>query len=560
MCWFRLPNNIGCGLNSILYVPPTDEQLREISSVAAGEEHARGESSYHKYQLMSLIRKEYRSSKVTLANGEIGSNPAHFDVYHLVTGFAGMMALSQNAAYRDLDSDARSTLNSASLVDEPQPTVGQGYPIQEGANFNTTDETDYSPDEADYSQVPTSYPQMVTITSAQQNRLLSLLEQGLSILTPNNPTSASFAAYAVMPFSLPYSQRWKMAYEHESLCKLHTAYDYPARFDKKGRCFYKLENYIADRCIPKVHYFWTRRREKELWLAMQYAKWDAAVKPVSKPLRFFNEHGEACNVPTDDLCNIGVKTDRSRVINGPDEGELEAVLSKPAEDEKVSANATFVSPRYLCETLWDGYCQSGVSVHGSSCESTKVHYPRFHKLAIQCKVAHVAASKGVKMSQDGTVYSELLTRVQSKPEVWKGMVYALERLPTEVSNSIEAMFTIEGRKKGFLNSLTASVRKVFDYDASEKIIDVSEKIITLSPENVIALSTTSREGADKNSYQAGADNESSGACTMPLRHPQKCVLPVPWIARKAGRPSAIPRWSDATKVDRFSQIPLGAGI
>ena len=99
-----------------------------------------------------------------------------------------MMALSQNAAYRDLDSDARSTLNSASLVDEPQPTVGQGYPIQEDANFNTTDEAD---DEADYSQVPTSYPQMVTITSAQQNRLLSLLEQGLSILTPNNPTSAS---------------------------------------------------------------------------------------------------------------------------------------------------------------------------------------------------------------------------------------------------------------------------------------------------------------------------------------------------------------------------------
>ena len=82
LCWFRLPNNIGCGLNSILYVPPTDEQLREISSVAAGEEHERGDSSYHKYQLMSLIRKEYRASKVTLANGEIGSNPAHFGVYH----------------------------------------------------------------------------------------------------------------------------------------------------------------------------------------------------------------------------------------------------------------------------------------------------------------------------------------------------------------------------------------------------------------------------------------------------------------------------------------------
>ena len=62
---------------------------------------------------MSLIRKEYRAYKVTLANGEIGPNPAHFDVYHLVTGFAGMMAFSQNAAYRDLDSDALSPLDSA---------------------------------------------------------------------------------------------------------------------------------------------------------------------------------------------------------------------------------------------------------------------------------------------------------------------------------------------------------------------------------------------------------------------------------------------------------------
>jgi hypothetical protein len=257
LCWFRLPNNIGCGLNSILYVPPTAEQLRGISSVAAEEEHERGDSSYHKYQLMSLIRKEYRASKVTLANGEVGPNPAHFDVYHLVTGFAGMMALSQNAAYRDLDSDALLSLDSASLVDEPQPTVGQGYPIQEGTNFNTTDE-------ADYSQVPTSYPQMATITSAQQNRLLSLLEQSLPILTPNNPNSASFTNAEFTPFSFSawYSQKWKVSYEHEALCKLHTAYNYPGRFGTKGRCFYKLENYIADRCIPKIHYFWTRRREK----------------------------------------------------------------------------------------------------------------------------------------------------------------------------------------------------------------------------------------------------------------------------------------------------------
>ena len=121
-----------------------------------------------------------------------------------------------------------------------------------------------------------------------------------------------------------------------------------------------------------------------------------------------------------------------------------------------------------------------------------MHDPRFPKLAIQCKVAQAAASKGIKMSQDGTVYSEFLTRVQSKPEVWKGMVYALERLPTEVSNSIEAMFTSECRKKGFLNSIIGPgadpIRKMVDYDTSEKVI-------TLSPENAIASSTTSLEGA-----------------------------------------------------------------
>ena len=134
---------------------------------------------------------------------------------------------------------------------------------------------------------------------------------------------------------------------------------------------------------------------------------------------------------------------------------------------------------------------------------------RFHKLAIECRVAQVAANKGIKVSQDGTVYSEFLTQVQSKPEVWQGVLHAQKSSPTEVSNSIEAIFTSEGRKKGFLNSLTASVRRVVDYDASEKII-------TLSPENVTALPTTSQVGAI-----------------------------IGGIAHKAGRPSAIPRWSDS---------------
>ena len=99
---------------------------------------------------------------------------------------------------------------------------------------------------------------------------------------------------------------------------------------------------------------------------------------------------------------------------------------------------------------------------------------QFCKLAIECRVAQVAVNKGIKVSQDGTVYSEFLTQVQSKPEVWQGVLHAQKSLPTDVSKSIEAMFSSAGRKKGFLDSLTASVRKVFDYN-------VSEKVITLPP-------------------------------------------------------------------------------
>ena len=120
-------------------------------------------------------------------------------------------------------------------------------PIPGSDPQNTTDEVNFDQMETD--AVPDySRALVVIIPSVQQHRLLSLLEQGLSILTPNNPTSASFAAYAVIPFSLPYSQRWKMAYEHESLCKLHTASDYPGRFGKEGRCFYKLET-ILQTCV-----------------------------------------------------------------------------------------------------------------------------------------------------------------------------------------------------------------------------------------------------------------------------------------------------------------------
>ena len=61
----------------------------------------------------------------------------------------------------------------------------------------------------------------------------------------------------------------------------------------------------------KPHYFWTRRREKELWLAAQFARWEAAIKPVSNPLRFFDKYGNACFVST----NAG--SCRGNSIHGP---------------------------------------------------------------------------------------------------------------------------------------------------------------------------------------------------------------------------------------------------
>ena len=38
---------------------------------------------------------------------------------------------------------------------------------------------------------------------------------------------------------------------------------------------------------------------------MQCAKWEAAIKPVSNPLRFFDEHGKASFIPTNGPCYIG---------------------------------------------------------------------------------------------------------------------------------------------------------------------------------------------------------------------------------------------------------------
>ena len=70
-------------------------------------------------------------------------------------------------------------------------------------------------------------------------------------------------------------------------------------------------------------------------------------------------------------------------------------------------------------------------------------------------------------------YSEFLAQVQSKPRVWEGVLHAQKSLPTDVSKSIEAMFSSAGRKKGrrkgFLDSPTTSVRKASNCNLLEKL-------------------------------------------------------------------------------------------
>ena len=59
-------------------------------------------------------------------------------------------------------------------------------------------------------------------------------------------------------------------------------------------------------------------------------------------------------------------------------------------------------------------------------------------------MAQLAIDKGVKVSQDGTVYSEFLAQVRSQPKVWETVQHAQKSLPQDVSKSIEAMFSGAG--------------------------------------------------------------------------------------------------------------------
>ena len=121
---------------------------------------------------------------------------------------------------------------------------------------------------------------------------------------------------------------------------------------------------------------------------------------------------------------------------------------------------------------------------------------RFHKLAIECRVAQVAIDKGVKVySQDGTVYSEFLAQVRSQPTVWRDVQLAQKSLPQDVSKSIEAMFSGAGKKlkEGFFESveaMTVFAGTSFEQEAADSSKSIepipvfegtdSEKVITLA--------------------------------------------------------------------------------
>ena len=76
-------------------------------------------------------------------------------------------------------------VDSSSLVQALDSS--SSVPIPGSDPQNTTDEVNFDQMETD--AVP-DYSLVLIMPSVQQHRLLSLLEQGLSILTPNNPTSA----------------------------------------------------------------------------------------------------------------------------------------------------------------------------------------------------------------------------------------------------------------------------------------------------------------------------------------------------------------------------------
>ena len=131
-------------------------------------------------------------------------------------------------------------------------------------------------------------------------------------------------------------------------------------------------------------------------------------------------------------------------------------------------------------------------------------------------MAQLAIDKGVKVSRDGTLYSECLAHVRSQPKVWQAVKHAQKSLPHDVFESIQAMFSGAGEKEDVFKSVeamhvfagTSFEREGADSSKSVEPMPVfsgANRVVIDSREgtdsaNVITLASgTIREGADTGS-------------------------------------------------------------
>ena len=199
-------------------------------------------------------------------------------------------------------------------------------------------------------------------------------------------------------------------------------------------------------------------------------RWEAAIKPVSNPLRCFDEHDNACFVPTTDgPCHIdfepGIRLGRgdasqvdskvyrnpkydSRCGNSPigsNQGntdrlaQIESSTTQIRNDYEEALQILLTSVTNTSAPT-DQYVPIPWSVPPASAASwtlkgdVKTQFAIYSeerrcKLAIECRVTQLTIDKGVKVSRDGTVYSEFLAQVRSQPKVWQAVKHIQKELP-----------------------------------------------------------------------------------------------------------------------------------
>ena len=203
LCWFSIPERTGGGVNSILYLPPSSGQLRGVSSVAAEEEHQRGDTSLVEFQMVSRNSSapKYSNHTSDLARSSLIAAAASRFLRREMA-MASSLAPPPGGCPSEEAVHALTSARRALGFVVPALDSSSSVPLPGADPQNTTDEVNFDQMETD--EVP-YYSLVVIMPSVQQHCLLSLLEQGLSILTLKNPTSASFTAWEVIhvPFSLP---------------------------------------------------------------------------------------------------------------------------------------------------------------------------------------------------------------------------------------------------------------------------------------------------------------------------------------------------------------------